>query len=186
MRPVAGLILVVSLSLLLGGCTSPTVAGGTHVLGAASTPCNIGNMNPAERFGSASTLAASTLLGGHVPRWVPLGFGIATRFKTGGIGPNGYIKWTDGTCRRAIWLRYLNRAPDLPMEGVRFGRWMVSVPAPRGLIYEAIVANGTCSSTRTVSVERRWTAWSRPCRFRVSVARLPARCATRFPHTREG
>ena len=99
-------------------------------------------MNPIERFGTPSTLAASVLLGGHVPRWVPLGFGVARKFQRGQIGPNGYIKWTDDACSRAIWLDFTSGTPRQE-HGVRFGRWTVTVPAPGGLTYVAVASNGT-------------------------------------------
>jgi hypothetical protein len=132
-----GFVLVVGLSLLVAACTSSLEPGGVHVLGPAPTPCRspIGGLHPVR---SPSIFPAARLLGDHVPRWVPPGFGVAEKTV---LGHEGEIRWTDAKCR-AVWLSYRPvHAP--PMQGDPFGRWTVHLFPEGGMVYQVDVPNGT-------------------------------------------
>jgi hypothetical protein len=87
---------------------------------------------------SPSELPAARLLGGHVPRWVPPGFGLAWKVRSDG---NGEVRWTDPGCR-AIWL--LHRPIHVPpLQGDTFGRWTVHALPQGGLVYQVNGSDGT-------------------------------------------
>jgi hypothetical protein len=121
---IACLPLGVVAGLLVGcGSSPPEPPPPSPILVAAPRSCPIG----ITRGTSVSSDDVTSALGGHVPRWLPVSFGIATseRFGEGSV----LVTWTDRLCREFTINFHPGQSAD-PTPGPHLGAWTVAYNVP--------------------------------------------------------
>ena len=151
---------VIVVAVIGSTCTGHPVPG--RVLEPAPTSCPVSSLQT--DYGTHSSLPAILQLGGYVPRWVPIGFGVSGVWRSR-AGDGGRVTWADTSCRRVIWVTYAaSGAPVTPMRGNNghVGAWTLGVsraasrdhrqcadatpkPGTCLLFYQATTSKGTVS-----------------------------------------
>ena len=121
-RRVSSCLLILCAATLVDGCTSGSKSSANSVTGAAPNAC------PAESFHLrqatlVSKAQAASVVGGHLPAWIPGGFGVqqVDRVEPGHLG---YVAWTDSACHR-LTMTYAPGVSSISGPVVHaFGPWM--------------------------------------------------------------
>jgi hypothetical protein len=75
---------------------------------------------------------------GHVPHWLPEGFGLAGTWE---LGDSAWATWTDDQCREVTVSVEQGRADATP--GPRIGAWTVTVDVPAACS-NSVLGTATC------------------------------------------
>jgi hypothetical protein len=137
-----GTLPLATFAALLAACTSgsvpPTVdttTGSPPILVAAPRTCPL----PMERGNTVPANQIVDAMDGHVPQWLPTGFGLAGGW-TDGHGT--WATWTDGDCRE-VTVSSDHGGPAEGASGPQVGSWVVTADAP-GQCANAVLGSATC------------------------------------------
>jgi hypothetical protein len=140
LKALAGFAAVV---LATSSCTSnpaphpPPTRTPSAILAAAPRECPIGlGLLRGDHLPTAKTVET---MQGHVPSWLPDGFGVALTVRGG--GDQAWATWVDGDCRELTVFYKPQRIPATP--GPRVGPWTVTVDAP-GACSNYVLGSATC------------------------------------------
>ena len=113
-------VAAVSASFLLAGCTDRPAP----VVSPAPRTCPVFDV----RADAASPAELGDRLRGHVPEYLPDGFGLDSVW---GEGDHtlGSASWADAQCRTVTVVLAVSVPDDLP-SGPRVGNWVVTINAP--------------------------------------------------------
>jgi hypothetical protein len=107
--------------VLGAGCTSPN-SSANAVTNAAPKPCAAQSFH-LRQVTPVSEKQAAIVVGGHLPGWIPRGFGVqeVDRVEPGHLG---YVAWTDTACHR-LSVTYAPGVTSISSPVVHaFGPWM--------------------------------------------------------------
>jgi hypothetical protein len=131
---------LVAATLLAGGCAETTqyfdIPG--YILRRAPRQCPAGHvLEP--KIGPDELPVA---LRGHLPHWLPFGFGVAVAFAAES-GDNAGATWSDRRCRQVQVGINFTSSPFNPPSGHRVGAWILTSDAPHGC-FNAVLGKARC------------------------------------------